>query len=73
MIGSRRGRGHDFLWADKWNTVGRGVAPTGPGARWRGQRQTGKERKMAKLRHIVFNTTDVDRLAQFYVDVFGME
>lgn len=28
---------------------------------------------MAKLRHIVFNTTDVDRLAQFYVDVFGME
>lgn len=28
---------------------------------------------MAKLRHIVFNTTDVERLAQFYVDVFGME
>ncbi len=28
---------------------------------------------MAKLRHIVFNTTDVERLAKFYVDVFGME
>lgn len=28
---------------------------------------------MARIRHIVFNTTDVERLAQFYVDVFGME
>ncbi|HSR56178.1 MAG TPA: VOC family protein [Alphaproteobacteria bacterium] len=28
---------------------------------------------MAKLRHIVFHTTDVERLAQFYVNVFGME
>lgn len=28
---------------------------------------------MAKIRHIVFNTTDVERLARFYVDVFGME
>ncbi|MDX1483664.1 MAG: VOC family protein [Alphaproteobacteria bacterium] len=28
---------------------------------------------MAKIRHIVFNTTDVERLAQFYVDVFDMK
>ena len=28
---------------------------------------------MAKIKHIVFNTTDVERLARYYVDVFGME
>ena len=26
----------------------------------------------AKIRHLVFMTTDVERLAKFYVDVFGM-
>ena len=28
---------------------------------------------MAKIRHIVFHTTDVERLAKFYVDVMGLE
>ena len=28
---------------------------------------------MARIRHIVFHTTDVERLAKFYVDVFGMK
>jgi catechol 2,3-dioxygenase-like lactoylglutathione lyase family enzyme len=28
---------------------------------------------MAKLKHIVFNTTDPERLARYYADVFGME
>jgi len=28
---------------------------------------------MAKIRHIVFNTTDPERLAKFYVDVMGLE
>lgn len=28
---------------------------------------------MAKLRHIVFITTDPERLAKFYVDVMGMQ
>ena len=27
---------------------------------------------MAKIRHIVFNTTDPERLAKFYVDVMGL-
>ena len=27
---------------------------------------------MAKIRHIVFNTTDPERLAKFYVDVLGL-
>ena len=27
---------------------------------------------MAKIRHIVFHTTDVERLAKFYVEVMGM-
>jgi len=27
----------------------------------------------AKIRHIVFNTTDPERLAKFYVDVMGLE
>ena len=27
---------------------------------------------MAKIRHIVFHTTDVQRLAKFYVDVMGL-
>ena len=28
---------------------------------------------MAKIRHIVFHTTDVERLAKFYVDVMGLK
>jgi catechol 2,3-dioxygenase-like lactoylglutathione lyase family enzyme len=28
--------------------------------------------KMARIRHIVFHTTDVERLAKFYVEVMGM-
>jgi catechol 2,3-dioxygenase-like lactoylglutathione lyase family enzyme len=28
---------------------------------------------MAKIRHIVFNTTDPERLAKFYVDVMGLK
>ena len=28
---------------------------------------------MAKIRHIVFHTTDVERLARFYVDVMGLK
>jgi catechol 2,3-dioxygenase-like lactoylglutathione lyase family enzyme len=28
---------------------------------------------MATIRHLVFNTTDPDRLAKFYVEVMGME
>jgi catechol 2,3-dioxygenase-like lactoylglutathione lyase family enzyme len=28
---------------------------------------------MAKIRHIVFHSTDVERLAKFYVDVMGLE
>lgn len=28
---------------------------------------------MARIRHIVFNTTDPERLAKFYVDVMGLE
>ena len=28
---------------------------------------------MAKLRHILFNPTDVERLAQFYFDVLELE
>jgi catechol 2,3-dioxygenase-like lactoylglutathione lyase family enzyme len=28
---------------------------------------------MAKIRHLVFHTTDVERLARFYVDVMGLE
>jgi catechol 2,3-dioxygenase-like lactoylglutathione lyase family enzyme len=28
---------------------------------------------MAKIRHIVFHTTDPERLAKFYVDVMGLE
>jgi len=28
---------------------------------------------MAKIRHIVFNTTDPERLAKFYVEVMGMK
>jgi catechol 2,3-dioxygenase-like lactoylglutathione lyase family enzyme len=28
---------------------------------------------MAKIRHLVFNTTDPERLAKFYVDVMGLE
>lgn len=28
---------------------------------------------MAKIRHIVFHTTDVERLACFYVDVMGLK
>src|SRR5712672_4325460 len=27
----------------------------------------------AKIRHIVFHTTDVERLAKFYVDVMGLK
>ena len=27
---------------------------------------------MAKIRHIVFNTTDVERMVKFYVEVMGM-
>ena len=27
---------------------------------------------MAKIRHIVFNTTDPERLAKFYVEVLGL-
>ena len=27
---------------------------------------------MAKIRHIVFHTTDVERMARFYVDVMGL-
>jgi catechol 2,3-dioxygenase-like lactoylglutathione lyase family enzyme len=37
-------------------------------------RQGGREeRVMAKIRHIVFHTTDVERLARFYVDVMGLK
>jgi catechol 2,3-dioxygenase-like lactoylglutathione lyase family enzyme len=32
-----------------------------------------EEIPMAKIKHIVFNTTDPERLARFYVDVFGLE
>jgi catechol 2,3-dioxygenase-like lactoylglutathione lyase family enzyme len=32
-----------------------------------------EEKKMARIRHIVFHTTDVERLAKFYVDVMGLE
>jgi catechol 2,3-dioxygenase-like lactoylglutathione lyase family enzyme len=28
---------------------------------------------MARIRHIVFHTTDVERLAKFYVEVMGMK
>lgn len=28
---------------------------------------------MARIRHIVFHTTDVERLAKFYVDVMGLK
>jgi len=28
---------------------------------------------MAKIRHLVFHTTDPERLAKFYVDVMGLE
>ena len=28
---------------------------------------------MAKIRHLVFQTTDPERLAKFYVDVMGLE
>ena len=28
---------------------------------------------MAKIRHIVFHTTDVERLAKFYVEVMGLK
>ncbi len=28
---------------------------------------------MAKIKHLVFNTTDPERLAKFYVDVMGLE
>jgi catechol 2,3-dioxygenase-like lactoylglutathione lyase family enzyme len=31
------------------------------------------EGSMARIRHIVFHTTDVERLAKFYVDVMGLE
>ena len=31
-----------------------------------------KEANVAKIRHIVFNTTDPERLAKFYVDVMGL-
>ena len=31
------------------------------------------EKAMAKIRHLVFHTTDVERLAKFYVDVMGLE
>jgi catechol 2,3-dioxygenase-like lactoylglutathione lyase family enzyme len=31
------------------------------------------EGPMARIRHIVFHTTDVERLAKFYVDVMGLE
>ena len=37
----------------------------------------GKSRKVssgtAKIRHIVFHTTDVERMAKFYVDVMGLK
>jgi catechol 2,3-dioxygenase-like lactoylglutathione lyase family enzyme len=32
-----------------------------------------KDKAMAKIRHLVFHTTDVERLAKFYVDVMGLE
>jgi catechol 2,3-dioxygenase-like lactoylglutathione lyase family enzyme len=32
-----------------------------------------KENNMAKIRHLVFQTTDPERLAKFYVDVMGLE
>ena len=28
---------------------------------------------MARIRHLVFHTTDVERLAKFYVDVMGLK
>src|SRR6476469_3348624 len=31
-----------------------------------------EERLMAKIRHIVFHTTDVERMVKFYVDVMGL-
>jgi catechol 2,3-dioxygenase-like lactoylglutathione lyase family enzyme len=35
-------------------------------------RQSPLRRTMAKIRHLVFHTTDVERLAKFYVDVMGL-
>jgi catechol 2,3-dioxygenase-like lactoylglutathione lyase family enzyme len=32
-----------------------------------------RENNMAKIRHIVFQTTDPERLAKFYVDVMGLK
>jgi catechol 2,3-dioxygenase-like lactoylglutathione lyase family enzyme len=32
-----------------------------------------EERLMAKIRHIVFHTTDVERMVKFYVDVMGLK
>ena len=32
-----------------------------------------RENNMAKIRHLVFQTTDPERLAKFYVDVMGLE
>jgi catechol 2,3-dioxygenase-like lactoylglutathione lyase family enzyme len=32
-----------------------------------------REKNMAKIRHLVFQTTDPERLAKFYVDVMGLE
>src|SRR5437763_8664381 len=32
-----------------------------------------ESKAMARIRHIVFHTTDVERLAKFYVDVMGLK
>jgi catechol 2,3-dioxygenase-like lactoylglutathione lyase family enzyme len=42
-------------------------------ARQGAARSEEEEASMAKIRHIVFHTTDVERLARFYVDVMGLK
>jgi catechol 2,3-dioxygenase-like lactoylglutathione lyase family enzyme len=42
-------------------------------ATWRFPALPERGGSMAKIRHIVFHTTDVERLAKFYVDVMGLK
>ena len=43
------------------------------GIKWPPLSHAAPERTMARIRHIVFHTTDVERLAKFYVDVMGLK